>query len=241
MHFESIHTLLNILNFVPQPISEIPYHQVEKKGVSYYLHGVVHGVTKSISKKSRASEELCKLIEQSAANYVSSTSDYMFEEGFDKVFNLKPSKSLDDVSYVTKTMPALTLKALFTVTYMSIRVGIFGIPRSKNGKTGNLNLDFSTLSQKALEDPRYLSLLSDFYLEWMELPQPLDLQLNSASTEFNQMNVIRSAYMAKKAEKKARSKKLDEMHLFLGLGHLSQVEYFLKGNTTMKIGSRKLG
>lgn len=249
-------SLDDMLNSQIKDYNDFPTLEVESEGITYLIHGIAHGqevigwnpgkIRKSISTK------------MNSYHNPEEGEDYLYEERFrEHFFDLLKSQELTDITS-TESRPTLTQKIvsyaslLLTIplaipiciikpilvnlfsTGLYLRYRFMKNPKGKNQTSLHLAL-------KALSDEKQQVKYAEVKAT-QEMPQPFQLEgeyLYKLSFVDKVIEYItfsrgmatsgeRSLWTSRELVKYAKNKGLKRLHYLGGLGHLTEIAYFLK-------------
>lgn len=229
-----------ILNSPVKEVNDLPTLTIEKDNISYHIHGIVHGSSWLIYPGWHPRKKIRKFISEKAESYhkPSQKEDYFYEQNFRDLFDLLRSQEIKDITNTTKHHPSKIPGGIFLMSpisliciFMTQTMGITDYLSSKCFKKTNL-----AIKQKSLSDKNYQLKYAELRMA-KEMPQPFDLERyhfyeKKAYLQIGKKTYAtpseRSLYTAKKLISLAHSKQLKKVHYIGGLGHLTQISYFLK-------------
>jgi len=205
---------------IPKKLDGLPYKLVQLNGTKFYIHGVVHGESKSFECSSRVK----KFVRKCANSYINPPhEDYLCEYNFSlaAAFSLDPKREVEDIIKITtntglaKAWVVYILQFVFFLLLRPIIELLKFYP-------------FLKFSLKSLQDERYLPIFQEIQNKGFLLPEPLGMQLAPYRRISDKLVVRRSRKMAKTLYKHAKKNKLKRLHGIMGQGHVRQVVYFLE-------------
>lgn len=243
-----------IINSSTKEVDDLPTLIVKDDYVRYYIHGVVHGWPFYLAPGWHPRKKFKDFVNKKVKTYWTPVfgEQYFYEERFNKLFHLLKSQELKDVSKLrNKPNPFLKELGLVAVTPLACIFGLITYPlmftsayiTSKLIKEPEDTLqNILFLEQKALSDERYQKKFFEFFIN-REMPQPLDLEKQYLLEKKSKSRFIlkalarnphmkttpeRSLWTARELIKYAHNKNLNYLHYIGGLGHSTQIAYFLK-------------
>ncbi|MCD6215619.1 MAG: hypothetical protein J7J92_00915 [Candidatus Aenigmarchaeota archaeon] len=243
----------NIDEILKSPVADkdFPSLRVDDKEVSYYIHGLVHGwdivSAPGFHMRKKTKKQVIEKLKE--FHNPRGGEDYFCEERFASHFDLQISHELKDITKTAKKLNKNPEKIFLSIS--SSLAGIVALPLlfstayliSKAIKKPNSEAEsIIFINQKALTDIRYQAKSAELQLV-VELPQPFNLEikyLNQKDSWFDKFinyamfepdaatTPERSLWAAKELKWRARINALDTVHYICGLGHITEVAYFLK-------------
>jgi len=212
--------LISELQISPlENLEDLPYTEVQRNGIVYRVHGIIHGQAPFGDKLKKGVKEFISDKVKMCEN--PPHEDYVLERGFANALGLNKSKEMDYFERVyrrmgMKKMIGKFLKMIFKIPIISIRKYFYKIFGSQTIR----------MIYKSLDDIRYLPKVRKVYRLTEQLPMPLDSELRLATGE--ELFVYFSEEMARFMLNYSRRNNLRILHGIVGLGHESSVSYYLR-------------
>ncbi|MFH1637618.1 MAG: hypothetical protein ABIB71_04315 [Candidatus Woesearchaeota archaeon] len=220
---------------------DYPDLKVEGGGIEYHIHGLVHGWPIYRAPGWHPRPRLIEQVSKRAESFhnPSEHEDYFYEERFDTIFDLLKSQELPDITATAAGKVSWVRDlgkkvALPLVAFSSVAGYLHSKALFNPKKYFNVN---SLLMQDALADEKYQEKYSRLHSAF-SLPEPLDLEKSHLEWKCTDLNSIlfygvaspseRSLWVAKELKKQAKENNLEKVHYFCGMGHSTQIAYFLK-------------
>lgn len=233
----------------------LPSLKVEVESTTYLLHGIYHGMPAVLAPGWHPRKQFRKYVSAKADSYHNLPDEtYFYEEGLGEPFDFLWSNELQDVTKTQEVPKSLSKKvmhySLRPLTIPASILGLFLMPPlflgiyiySKSIKDPKGKVPTSLyLSQKALSDAKYQVKAAKFDVS-QEMPQPLQLEGEYIKQKGASIKLLywligvpnaatvqeRSLWTAKELLKKAKKHDLKRVHYIGGLGHSTEIAYFLK-------------
>lgn len=217
----------------------LPNLTTEKEGVTYNIHGIVHGWPLLLAPGWHPRKKLKRVIEEEAQYY-------LFEENFHNAFKLNVFNELHDVTCTKKKIKSCKDILEIGLSVTSGMLGLFVLPpiflkgyiRAKSIKNPTLKNGFFYFAQKSLSEPSFQNKFLKFKT-LSEMPQPFELEKGYLKEKNRTLlNLImgcsrvatsseRSLWTARKLNFMVKAYNLKNVHYLCGMGHATPIIYFL--------------
>lgn len=235
-----------IYELLQKPLEEkIPTLNVEVDGITYRIHGIVHGFPIYLVPGWHPRKQVVKYISEAAASFhrPDEGEDYLYEENLHLLFGFLKSQEIKDQTYASQRPNSSLLYICLCVSKYLSRFFILPFALTLYfylHVATDRDLDLH-LIQMALKDVRYQSKFADLYL-LKELPQPLELEKTYLQQKSSRELLIRtlllgrlastdperSLIVARELEAYAKRHNLRTLHYFGGVAHMTEIAYFLQ-------------
>ncbi|MFQ6050443.1 MAG: hypothetical protein ACE5K4_01995 [Candidatus Hydrothermarchaeota archaeon] len=192
-------------------LDDLPGTKVVDRGISFYVHGVIHGF--------RGFKEPSESVKKYIDSKIKDLEVLLYEEGFKEIFDLKKGINMRD----GKIVPISEYKFVISSP--------FYFPSEENPlKEGREKLLLRSLEDENCFKKARLIFIGDnipgrFKLDYLKRKTILNRANIRSITE---MRLDRSKYMAEYMRTYARQKKYREIHSLVGLNHENDIAYFIK-------------
>ena len=205
----------------PEQITDLPGTTVTRNGIEYVIHGIYHANPPFI----RAKPSVRKFLQEQVEKYSHKGSGCFTEYGLCEAYCLEDCKKLEDCNFIALMSKRERILFVKKIMWDLIKIGssiVFKSQqvcfRTKIAFAAVYDITYLPLARKAT--PSTSGLISE----------PLGMQLKKYNDGTPWVQLC-SKSMADELIRRAEKDRLQTVHAIVGIGHESQIAYFLNQKT----------